>query len=424
MSSPGHLSLLRHNRNFRALWTGQVISEIGDWFNNIAVLGQAMTLTGSGLAVTAILLARTIPPVIFGPLAGVITDRFSRRTVLLAADYSRALLALGFLLVTSPDRIWLSYLFGGLLTAVSIFFNTAKSASIPEIAASEELLAANSMAGSTSALVQTMGGALGGFAAHWLGYNAAFIINALSFLGSAMMIYQIQFRTASKGKELHKAAKPFSFTSDFQDGLRYIRSSPIVLGLMLIGVGWATGGGAAQILFSLFAVDVFKAGDQGIGLLYSAAGVGIVTGAILANFFFRHRSFSFAKWVLGGSIVLTGIFYTIFSYTQGIWSGMFWLAMSRLVMGVNQVIGITLLMQVVPEELRGRTFSTRESVVVFTMVLSMLLAGVGQHYTGPRTIGLLSGLATLSTGLIWLMANWLGVYREENRGREMAAGNK
>jgi MFS family permease len=401
-----------------------VISEIGDWFNNIAVLGQAMSLTGSGLVVTAILLARTVPTVIFGPLAGVITDRFSRRTVLLAADYSRALLALGFLLVTSPDRIWLSYLFGGLLTAVSIFFNTAKSASIPEIADSEELLPANSMTGSTSALVQTVGGALGGLAAHWLGYNAAFVINALSFLGSALMIYQIQFRTPSGGKKTMKEAQPFSFTSDFQDGLRYIRSNPIVLGLMLIGVGWATGGGAAQILFSLFAVDVFKNGDQGIGILYSAAGIGIVTGAILANFFFRHRSFSFAKWVLGSSIVLTGIFYSIFSFTQGIWSGVFWLAMSRVVMGVNQVIGITLLMQVVPEELRGRTFSTRETVVIFTMVLSMLLAGVGQHYTGPRTIGLLSGLATLSTGIIWLIANWLGVYREAGPGREVRADSR
>jgi MFS family permease len=108
MQTTGYTHLIKRNRNFRALWTGQIISEIGDWFNNIAVLGQAMTITGSGLVVTAILLSRTFPTVLFGPLAGVVTDRFSRRTVLLAADYSRALLALGFLLVTSPDRIWMS----------------------------------------------------------------------------------------------------------------------------------------------------------------------------------------------------------------------------------------------------------------------------------------------------------------------------
>ncbi len=415
----GYFRLLKQNKNFRSLWTGQIISEIGDWFNNIAVLGQAMSLTGSGLVITALLLSRTFPTVLFGPLAGVITDRFSRRTVLLAADYSRALLALGFLLVTSPNRIWMSYLFGGLLTAVSIFFNTAKSASIPDIASEKELLPANAMTGSTSALVQTMGGALGGFAAQWLGYNAAFMINALSFLGSAAMIYQIQFRKETAPKSAHLPINPpFSFTHDFREGMKYIRSSPIVLGLMLIGVGWATGGGAAQILFSLFAVEVFHAGDQGIGLLYSAAGLGIVAGATLANYFFKNRSFSFAKWILGLSITLTGIFYCIFSFSAGLGMGLVWMALSRVAMGVNQIIGITLLMQVVPEKLRGRTFSTRESVVIFTMVLSMLLAGVGQQYAGARTIGLVSGLLTLTTGLIWITANLLGIYKTKPDSKE------
>ncbi len=415
MQTTGYTRLIKQNRNFRALWIGQIISEVGDWFNNIAVLCQAMTITGSGLVVTAILLSRTFPTVLFGPLAGVITDRFSRRTVLLVADYSRALLALGFLLVTSRDRIWMSYLFGGLLTAVSIFFNTAKSASIPEIASEQELMPANAMTGSTSALVQTMGGALGGFAAHWLGYNAAFVINALSFLGSAAMIYQIQFRKPTALKSAHHVVnRPFSFTRDLREGMKYIRSSPIVLGLMLIGVGWATGGGAAQILFSLFAVEVFHAGDQGIGLLYSAAGLGIVGGATLANYFLKNRSFSFTKWILGISITLTGGFYCIFSYATGLGFGLIWMALSRVAMGVNQIIGITLLMQVVPEHLRGRTFSTREAVVIFTMVLSMLLAGVGQQYAGARTIGFVSGLLTLTTGLIWIAANLFGVYRQED----------
>jgi MFS family permease len=415
MQTTGYTYLIKRNRNFRALWTGQIISEIGDWFNNIAVLGQAMTITGSGLVVTAILLSRTFPTVLFGPLAGVVTDRFSRRTVLLAADYSRALLALGFLLVTSPDRIWMSYLFGGLMTAVSIFFNTAKSASIPEFASEQELLPANAMTGSTSALVQTLGGALGGFAAHWLGYNAAFIINALSFLGSAAMIYRIQFRGPAALKTAPPAGNSsFSFTRDFHEGMKYIRSNPIVLGLMLIGVGWATGGGAAQILFSLFAVEVFHAGDQGIGLLYSAAGLGIVAGASLSNHFLKNRSFSFTKWILGFSIILTGGFYCIFSFAPGLGMGLIWMALSRVAMGVNQIIGITLLMRVVPEKLRGRTFSTREAVVIFAMVLSMLLAGVGQQYVGARTIGLMSGLLTLTTGLIWIAANLFGVYRQDD----------
>jgi MFS family permease len=94
MSSLGYVQLVKSNRNFRSLWFGQIISELGDWFNNVAVLGLALHLTGSGLVVTAILLCRTVPSVIFGPFAGVFTDRLSRRTLLLGSDYVRALLAL------------------------------------------------------------------------------------------------------------------------------------------------------------------------------------------------------------------------------------------------------------------------------------------------------------------------------------------
>lgn len=389
-----------------------MISELGDWFNNIAGLALAMHLTGSGLVVTAVLLSRTVPVVIFGPLAGVLTDRFSRRTVLLAADYIRAVLALGFLLVTSRDRMWMVYLFSSLLTAVSIFFTTAKTSSIPEICGTQQLMPANALAGSTTAIMQTVGGAVGGIATHWLGYRTAFIINAVSFLLSAVLIYQIRFQAWS-GLPLEKAAKTtLAFAREFREGMSFIRSNPIVLGLLLIGVGWATGGGAAQILFSIFAIDVLRAGDQGIGLLYSAAGLGILIGASLANWFFHNKSFALTKWVIGASMVLTGIFYSIFSFTHFLWSGFFWIMMSRVVMGITHIISTTLLMNTVPTNLRGRTFSTREAVVILTMVLSMLLAGVGLHYTGPRTIALIAGILTFLTGAIWLGANLAGVYKD------------
>ena len=192
MSLFGYRDLLKQNRDFRFLLIGQIVSELGDWFNNIAVLALAMHLTGSGLVVTAILLSRTVPIVIFGPLAGVIADRFSRRTVLLGADYSRAILALGFLLVNSRERMWMAYLFSCLLTAISIFFTTAKASAIPEISSSSQLMPANALTGSTTAIMQTLGGALGGVATQVLGYQTAFVINALSFVASAFLIYQIQ----------------------------------------------------------------------------------------------------------------------------------------------------------------------------------------------------------------------------------------
>ncbi|MEW5978500.1 MAG: MFS transporter [Acidobacteriota bacterium] len=412
MSRLGYRHLLKQNRNLKSLWISQIISELGDWFNNIAVLALTMHLTGSGLVVTAILLSRTIPTIFFGLPAGIITDRFSRRTVLLAADYSRAVLALGFLLVRSRGDMWMAYFFSALLTAVSIFFTTAKNSSIPEITTSGQLMPANALTGSTTAIMQMVGGALGGFATHWFGYQTAFLLNALSFLASAALIYRIRFQPAQPTHH-EPLRSPRAFCHDFVEGMRFIRGNPIVLGLLLIGMGWATGGGAAQILFSLFAIDVYHAGDQAIGFLYSAAGLGIVVGSTIANLYFQTQSFRLTKWVIGASMLLTGIFYGIFSFTHWIGSGVLWIALSRIMMGINNVIGTTLLMQTVPNQFRGRTFSTKETVVISTMVVSMLLAGVGQHYVGTRTIALVAGVLTALTGVVWLAANLAGVYRDE-----------
>jgi len=411
MTSFGYVALLRNNHNFRCLWIGQIISELGDWFNNIAVLALAMHLTGSGLVVSAVLLSRTVPAVFFGPPAGVLADRFKRRTLLLAADYIRAVLALGFLLVGSRQQMGLAYLFGALLTAVSIFFTTAKNASIPELCAPEELMTANALTGSTTAIMQMLGGAMGGFAVQGLGYRGAFALNALSFLVSAGLILRIRFPELQIARG-ERRVKP-SYASEFWEGLRFVRHQPVVLGLLLVGVGWATGGGAAQILFTLFAVDVYRAGESGIGILYSAAGFGIVVGATTSNAFFRHRSFAVTKWVIGISMVLTGVFYSIFSFTQTLWAGVLWIALSRMVMGINNIIGTTLLMNTVPARFRGRTFSVKESVVIFSMVVSMLMAGIAQRYVGPHRIALVAGILTLLTGVLWLLANWAGVYSQE-----------
>jgi len=205
------------------------------------------------------------------------------------------------------------------------------------------------------------------------------------------------------------------------EGLRFVSSQPIVLGLLLVGVGWATGGGAAQILFSLFAVDVYHAGESGIGLLYAAAGLGIVIGSTASNAFLRHRSFDVTKWIIRISMVLTGVFYSIFSFTHTLWSGLIWIALSRVVMGINNIIGTTLLMNTVPAEFRGRTFSVKETVIIFTMVVSMLVAGIAQRYVGPHIIALIAGILTLLTGVLWLGANWAGVYGKGKKSRTAAS---
>src|SRR3954449_13133648 len=91
------IDLIRENRNYRNTWLGQVVSEIGDYFNNIAVFSLVMQTTGSGLVVSGVMLARAAPAILAGPVAGVVLDRLDRRRVMIASDLVRAVVELGFI---------------------------------------------------------------------------------------------------------------------------------------------------------------------------------------------------------------------------------------------------------------------------------------------------------------------------------------
>ena len=108
------LDLLRNNRNYRYTWMAQVVSEIGDYFNNIAVFALVMEKSGSGLVVTGVMLARAIPAVLVGPVAGVLLDRLDRKQIMIASDLARALIALGFVFTIHQPRPWLLYLLSAL----------------------------------------------------------------------------------------------------------------------------------------------------------------------------------------------------------------------------------------------------------------------------------------------------------------------
>src|SRR3989442_5225176 len=120
--------------------------------------------------------------------------------------------------------MWMAYLFSCLLTAISIFFTTAKASAVPEISSSSQLMPANALTGSTTAIMQTLGGALGGIATQVLGYQTAFVINALSFVASAFLIYQIQFRNQVFASKEGMDTSSLLFVDDLQKAITFVRS--------------------------------------------------------------------------------------------------------------------------------------------------------------------------------------------------------
>src|SRR5947209_4264611 len=131
--------LLGRNRNYRYTWTGQIVSEVGDHFNNVAVLSLAISTTHNGAVIAGIMLSRAIPAVLAGPLAGVALDRFDRQRIMIASDLVRGVVALGFILAIGFKQAWLLYVLSALLMLASPFFTSGRSAILPTIATEDEL---------------------------------------------------------------------------------------------------------------------------------------------------------------------------------------------------------------------------------------------------------------------------------------------
>src|SRR3954468_19618881 len=137
--------LLRDNHNYRYTWIGQVVSEVGDHFNNIAVFSLALKLTGSGMVVTGVMLSRALPAIIAGPVAGVVLDRLDRRRIMIVSDLIRGFVALGFIYAAAGSNTWPLYLLSAALMFASPFFTSGRAAILPSIATSEELHSANTL---------------------------------------------------------------------------------------------------------------------------------------------------------------------------------------------------------------------------------------------------------------------------------------
>ena len=401
--------LLRQNRNYRYTWIGQVVSEIGDHFNNIAVFSLAMQTTHSGLVVSGIMLSRAVPAVLAGPVAGVILDRLDRKRIMLASDLIRAFVALAFVLTVHHHQRSLLYGLSALLMFASPFFTSGRTSILPSITSRAELHPANSLTQPTQWTTLTIGTMVAGLSAAALGYQWAFVLNSLSFFASAACIWQLRlaggFRAKREGLKEDQVVRPWL---EYKEGLRYLRSSPLLLGIALVGVGWATGGGAAQILFTLFGEQVFNRGPAGIGTVWSAAGLGLLTGGGLAHALGKRLSFRNYKRAISICYVIHGGAYVLFSQVPNFGAALFFIALSRAGAAVSSVLNVSQLLRTVPDKFRGRVFSTIDSVIWSVAMLSMTAAGIASQYHGPRTIGFVAGILSTSPAIFWGIANWKG----------------
>jgi len=419
MDSLTYAQLLRRNHSFRRLWIGQVISELGNWFNFIATLGLVRVVSQASPEVTTlVLLSRLVPFTLFAPLAGAFVDRWSRRWVMIATDLFRVVVALGLLLVRRPQDLWLAYLCTILLSFFGTFFEAAKNAAVPNITGERDLLAGNALMFSSRFLFMSVGAALGGWTSAHVGYQAAFIINAASFLASAYSVWLVpeeETRSQTTTSLPKHQGRHRGYWRDIKEGWSYIVRHRPVAAILGVNVLWATGGGAINLIAERLGALVFASQDgirpdSAVAALYFAGGLGLFGGMIIARrvgIYFEQvgQTTSFIGW----SLVAQGVIFAFIGVMPTLWLACLLLLVSRILLGAEFAVQETILMRLVPDTLRGRVSTTDRATELLIWTLSTAVAGWSLYRITPRTLTIISGLLSASAGVVWLILFWIRV---------------
>ena len=397
--SAGYWALLRDNPRYRRLWLGLAASMIGDWFRTMALYHLVLKLTGaSGLALGGVMIAQTVSLFVLSPVAGVAADRFNRKWIMVGTDLVRAVLALGFLFITSAERLWLAYVLTAVLMSVSAFFHPAYAATIPNITTRRELVAANALGSASWAAMLAIGTALGGIVTAWLGTTEAFLLDAASYVVSAACIMRVAVPSAASPDAGHTGWQTF------RRGLRYMTARPYVLRLLSVKACSVGLTGGMVILIALFAENIFAAGPTGMGTLFMARGLGALLGPLLARRLVGEEPQTMVG-TIGAAFVMTGGFYMLFGATPTLAWAALTLFMGTMASNVLWVFSSTLLQISVPDTYRGRVFAADFMLFTVVMTAAILATAWGLDHTAltPRTLAMISGSLLVLSGVFWLL---------------------
>jgi len=303
----GYWELVRSNRNFRLLWMGNVVSFFGDWFNTIAMYAIVERLTDSPFALGLVFVTKMLPMGLAAPVAGLIADRFNRRRLMIAADFSRAVVVLGFLLINDSSDLPLLYILAVLQVAIGSVFIPAQSASIPNITTPRELVTANTLMAATWSTILALGAGLGGFATELFGEHTVFIIDSLSYVLSGLFLIRAVIPQDTDSVERGRGMITQAIT-DIKAGWRHLLVFPEVGRIVFAKATWVVGGGGLVFMLAMLGETLMPSAPAvGIGILFSVRGLGTGIGPILARRWFHNET----TWptVLGWCIALSGVFY-------------------------------------------------------------------------------------------------------------------
>ena len=371
-------SVLRRYPALAWLWGGQLVSHTGDHLLWIALPVYVFTLTGSALATGLAFAAEGAPAVLLGPIAGVFTDRWSRRGTLLVCDLLRAGLLVPLLWCNQPSRVWIAYAVMFALSTVSQFDRPAQGALVPALVAEQDLLAANAVLSANLSMVQLVAPLAGGVLFALVGLPVIVLADIVSYLVSALTL----LRVPEPRDRVPADVPPASVLSGLRDGLRTIASSTLLRACVGTTVLLSLASGFLMGVMVPYATDVLGGGSAGLGVLVTAQGAATLAGLAVAPWVARRLSVRarVTGCSIAGTVAVAGL---------AVAPSVPWAAVPLLATGAVAIGMLTLqtVMQTsVPSGLLGRVFAAWSSGQAAASLLGLVTAATLAEVIGVRGV--------------------------------------
>jgi MFS family permease len=401
------------NRNFFLLWIGQIISQLGDRLNQMALIGMVYLRTpGSTIQIAKILSFTIIPVFIIGPIAGAYVDRWDRRRIMYACDFLRTVLVLiiPLFLFYKETFSWI-YLIIFFTFSVGRFFIPAKLSIIPELVDKRDLLIANSLVNTTGMIAAILGFGISGIIVQLLGAKTGFYLDGLSFFISGVLIFLISKRTAASislkevSKEIVEVIKK-SILDDIKDGILYcLRNKEIRFTAGIIFLLWSALG-AAYVVIIVFVQKTLHSATKDLGFLIVFLGIGLFFGSIIYGRFGQRLSH---YKIIFASLILSGIMLVVFSLILSNYPVFVIAAFLSLLLGLVispiMIASNTIIHNTNANHMMGKIFSSLEIVIHLGFVSFMFLSSILAEKLSHEVILITVGCIIASLGVINLIIN-------------------
>lgn len=388
------IKTLQAESSYRKLFYAGIINGIGDRFSQVALLALILQMTGSGLSVGITMALRMIPFLFFSPLSSSIGGKLGRKTVLIATDLSRAVIAISFLAINDPDDMWIVYTSSFLLASGEAIYSPIRKSSIPAIVSSKSLKDVNAWEQVLIGFVLVIGALSGGVVSYFLGAKAAFWINIVSFLAAGWILSTLPALERNAKSDQGVKVK----NEKYNELLPAIAASSFLLMLMLFELVIPLINGIENVLLSVYAVETFGKADLGVGIFYSVLGLGLIASPLFTRMIKgRFLLFSFL------CIVGEGLFLMIISQTSLFFLAAVLFGMTAIFSGIGNTLLDTVAMETIPAKWHGMYFGLTSMVSNTFIGISMFFTGVALEWYDPRLVGLFGGSMYIVAGSIFLI---------------------